>query len=622
MFLLQSKPAKFAWFVIICTGFLCAGHLIGKSYMAWQASPIVTTITTHSVADLDFPMVTVCPPKGSNTALNYDLILARNVSFTDAMREQLKDAVWRSFIENEHKTYVEKLMNIANPSSMGEIYKGHQSVPLPYGSSKGFRTLLYAGEGSIKSPNLRQTIGGDPNKEINELLYVLTIAPGSMEDNCSLVIELQVDADEEEVLEYRDEDKYTLFSERRERKTWKGAEEHCQKLGGHLASVRTPGEQNEIEDLLFSERYWGQVWIGARRDLDGNIGWSDGEDMEFTNWWPTDSIQDWNCSNIKNEYWYLETCDKLYGYVCKSAPRPLPNNGEKSTFVYNNKNLQDRKFSVWYHTHTSNERDKTIEERNTSFNIRWSMTYENGTQFEDNTVTRANIDSNLERMVKLAAKASAENMTHQEIIRKAIQVKYKMAMNKYQRIRYSECTKGQIQGENWAEKDRPFETIKLGMKSVEYNGNITLKDAQIGFQIHSIIVYCDKDTLRLGQFLYNLVSEEGLETIVKVVVTEIQHGRTWKEYDRDLLFAFYQVLDGMLNLHLGKVTIAMSSDTELRRMLFEKLPYVTSYAEEIYQCIDHANCKDLQLLVDSLGKWNRSISRLFIKHSQILLRWS
>ena len=45
------------------------------------------TITTHPVADLEFPTVTVCPPKGSNTALNYDLIRARNVSFTDDKRE-------------------------------------------------------------------------------------------------------------------------------------------------------------------------------------------------------------------------------------------------------------------------------------------------------------------------------------------------------------------------------------------------------------------------------------------------------------------------------------------------------------------------------------------------------
>ena len=184
--------------------------------MAWQASPIVTTITTHPVDDLDFPTVTVCPPKDSNTALNYDLILAKDVSFTDDMREKLMDAVWTSFIENEHTTYVAKLMDIANPSSMGEIYKGHLSVPLPYGSSKGFRTLLYAIEGNINSPNLSPTVGVDPNKEINELLYVLTIAPWSMEDNCSMVIELQADADEEEALEYRDEDKYTLFSERRE----------------------------------------------------------------------------------------------------------------------------------------------------------------------------------------------------------------------------------------------------------------------------------------------------------------------------------------------------------------------------------------------------------------------
>ena len=55
----------------------------------------------------------------------------------------------------------------------------------------------------------------------------------------------------------------------------------------------------------------------------------------------------------------------------------------------------------------------------------------------------------------------------------------------------------------------------MGMKSAKYSGNTTSRDAQIGFQIHSIIVFCDKDTLRLGQFLYNLVSEDDLETICK-----------------------------------------------------------------------------------------------------------
>ena len=39
---LQSKPVKVAWLTIVLMGFLSAGHLISKSYTAWQA---ITTIT-------------------------------------------------------------------------------------------------------------------------------------------------------------------------------------------------------------------------------------------------------------------------------------------------------------------------------------------------------------------------------------------------------------------------------------------------------------------------------------------------------------------------------------------------------------------------------------------------
>ena len=64
-------------------GFIGAGVIIGKSYKEWQENPIATSITTHPIDDLDFPNVTICPPKDSNTALYHDLVKVGNRSLSD-----------------------------------------------------------------------------------------------------------------------------------------------------------------------------------------------------------------------------------------------------------------------------------------------------------------------------------------------------------------------------------------------------------------------------------------------------------------------------------------------------------------------------------------------------------
>ena len=66
---LQTRSFKILWTVVVCLGFLGAGLLISKSYKEWQESPVATSITTRPIKDLDFPIVTICPPKGFNTAL-------------------------------------------------------------------------------------------------------------------------------------------------------------------------------------------------------------------------------------------------------------------------------------------------------------------------------------------------------------------------------------------------------------------------------------------------------------------------------------------------------------------------------------------------------------------------
>ena len=75
--------ARFIWFLVVCLGFTTAGILIGKSYLEWQAHPIATSITTQPINDLDFPIVTICPPRDTKAALYHDLVKAGNANLTE-----------------------------------------------------------------------------------------------------------------------------------------------------------------------------------------------------------------------------------------------------------------------------------------------------------------------------------------------------------------------------------------------------------------------------------------------------------------------------------------------------------------------------------------------------------
>ena len=68
--------------------------------------------------------------------------------------------------------------------------------------------------------------------------------------------------------------------------SWDQADAIARQQGGHLASVATPEEWAEIQDLL-DQTFQGQtgyVWLGARRDETGQFAWTDGEAFVFADW--------------------------------------------------------------------------------------------------------------------------------------------------------------------------------------------------------------------------------------------------------------------------------------------------------------------------------------------------
>ena len=69
-----KRLTRLFWILVVLSGFSFAGFLIFQSFQNWSESPIKTTVETRSIAGITFPKVLVCPPKGTFTDLNYDLM--------------------------------------------------------------------------------------------------------------------------------------------------------------------------------------------------------------------------------------------------------------------------------------------------------------------------------------------------------------------------------------------------------------------------------------------------------------------------------------------------------------------------------------------------------------------
>ena len=85
----KNRWARVLWICTIILGFGGAGYLIYDSFNDWAESPTVTSVETFPISDVPFPEVTICPPLGSNTALNYDLTIADNITIDNETRHEL-----------------------------------------------------------------------------------------------------------------------------------------------------------------------------------------------------------------------------------------------------------------------------------------------------------------------------------------------------------------------------------------------------------------------------------------------------------------------------------------------------------------------------------------------------
>ena len=125
----ESKISKLCWFVSVFSGFCIAGYLINSSYVEWDESPVSTVISTHPISKLTFPEMTVCPPHGSNTILNYDLIKANKLS--EENQRTLETLAKDLFLRGPHVTYGKTAVQLIGRENLMNCYQGIQKLDFP-----------------------------------------------------------------------------------------------------------------------------------------------------------------------------------------------------------------------------------------------------------------------------------------------------------------------------------------------------------------------------------------------------------------------------------------------------------------------------------------------------------
>ena len=290
-----AKVSKLFWLTVVVFGFFIAAYLINGSYEDWQASPIATSISTHPISELDFPTITVCPPEGSNTALNYDLARARNIPLTDKDRQNLINSTQDMLIDKPSYEFVKLARALTCEEDILELFedKPGRTLPLPYplpdmdpsDNTLGYEVLSSQLNGCFKTPRFGEKISC--NKSFDKIHFVLLLPLVVMKkasNNDNLKIKIEVKTNDDWLVQYREGSKYRNYRKKPSIE-WAEAESLCRGKNGQLASVQNVLDLKEINPRIPVVK-GPRSWIGATDiEVEDLWTWTVGNGCHLGDFW-------------------------------------------------------------------------------------------------------------------------------------------------------------------------------------------------------------------------------------------------------------------------------------------------------------------------------------------------
>ena len=193
---------RFLWLFVVLIGFSGAGILIHQSFSSWAASPISTTIETVPISDLDFPNVTVCPPKKSFTSLNPDLVMSKNMTFDLKKRHEVAASIVDTVFFANYEPKYKEFLEYRGQQKLIDLYSGVSKINLPRhvqpGNGVTYRTYEYdtqALSGSISTPYFRKPFDNN-TFELTLIMQAFIYVPDKIPKGSKIVLDFEYDMEQ------------------------------------------------------------------------------------------------------------------------------------------------------------------------------------------------------------------------------------------------------------------------------------------------------------------------------------------------------------------------------------------------------------------------------------------
>ena len=124
----KSFLIKCFWLFVVVVCFSICGYLILQSFIDWEKAPIATSEETVSIQEVVFPKITVCPPRGSHTALNHYLEKSKDIYLNEDQKDELVKLAENLVEEKESWEIMKENMEFKEKNKFRNWYEGKSRV--------------------------------------------------------------------------------------------------------------------------------------------------------------------------------------------------------------------------------------------------------------------------------------------------------------------------------------------------------------------------------------------------------------------------------------------------------------------------------------------------------------
>ena len=124
------------------------------------------------------------------------------------------------------------------------------------------------------------------------------------------------------------------------------AGDYCVQQGGHLASVESQQEQDEINQVLEGNSDT-TFWLGGLKKTGGERWqWTDGRQWVYQNWNKNRERGTGNCLMLwLSQHWYQDECNGAHPFVCRANLETMSGN---QTFILRKEALPSPTLHFWW----------------------------------------------------------------------------------------------------------------------------------------------------------------------------------------------------------------------------------------------------------------------------------